>query len=358
MIGPVRYSAANAASRAAVARLLPDSLWSRLAAARDVDAVLGLLSGTGYEPVMASAPDSLDRIEKHLRRHLVQSLQVPRPFLRGGDQRVTDWLWRRLELENITIVVRGIHGQVQPPRIRDALVPLDSFGELDWEHLSNARSIPEIVDRLGQTRQGRLYARALDNATGEYRRQRAVSVLEVAIELAYYRELKRVMKQLHGSAAADAKQLLGRTIDAENMLRAFRYRIFFGLAPELVMSYMLPGGDRVDASVVQRIATGGPVVEVVRSVWPDELPGLPRLAERSERMAAVELEVLLRRSLYDSARRALTGYTLRLRTILAYAMLINTEIRDLIALLEAKASGWSEEQTRQSLAGAGRNPAS
>jgi hypothetical protein len=47
-----------------------------------------------------------------------------------------------------------------------------------------------------------------------------------------------------------------------------------------------------------------------------------------------------------------------LRTILAYAMLINTEIRDLIALLEAKASGWSEEQTRQSLAGAGRNPAS
>jgi vacuolar-type H+-ATPase subunit C/Vma6 len=256
-----------------------------------------------------------------------------------------DWLWRPFELDNLIMVLRGVHNEMPASRIRSSLIPLGPACYLDWHVLSNSKSVSEVIDRLGDFFHGRFYARALKNAQSQYQRRQTVFFLEVALYIAYYRRLNQLLERLHGPDRKDGERFVGAMIDSQNVLWAYRYRIFFRFGPETVLSYTLPrGGRRVDATVIQRIATGAPLTELVGGLWNGELRGLRRIEDRPPREALVELEVVFRRHLYDLARNALTGYPFRLGMILAYGILLRAEVDDLIAVMEGLANGLSADR--------------
>jgi V/A-type H+/Na+-transporting ATPase subunit B len=140
-------------------------------------------------------------------------------------------------------------------------------------------------------------------------------------------------------------------IDFRNLLWAYRYRIFFKMAPETILSYTVPEGGCVNVRVIQRVATGAPPLEIVRELWGDALPGMERIEDIPARDAVVELEIIFRRYLYREATEMLTGYPLHLGTALAYILLLEAEVDDLIALMEGRINGWSVNRIRSNLIG-------
>lgn len=338
MLGAVRHSAAQAVSRAGVSRLLPSSTWSALLAAEDLEDLLGILAGTAYRTSLLEAPAEPGVIARRLRGALVVAQRKPRRFLRGAPRDLVDWTWRRHEIENLAMVLRGLHAGLPAAEIRRHLLPLAGLSRIDWRDLAAAGSVADLGDRLGDGVAGRFYARVLENGREAYERQGEVFVLENALHRAYYGRLGRKMAVMTGRDGRDARRVVGLMLDSRNVLWAYRFRLLFELPPETVLEYTLPRGVRATTRVMQDIATGAPIAATARRLWGPDLVGLDELADLEPAAALTRLELLLRRLLERRMRAALQGYPFRLATVLAHGILLEHEVRDLVTLVESRAS--------------------
>jgi V/A-type H+-transporting ATPase subunit C len=353
MLDPARYAAANARVHGRLAQLLSAMTWQDLLIAPDLPEVLRILTGTVYGQVLARIPAERlepDWIERALRQYLVEAYRAPIRFTPRGPQELVDWLWRRFELDNVKLVLRGVEQGRPAQRIQARLVPLGEASELPWGSLVESVSVPAVVERL----EGTFYGDVLELALDRYLREELLFVLEVVLDRTYYRRLRDLSEGLSGRDKQEARLFVGTIVDSENVLWAFRYRIYYNLGPEEILNYTLHRGVRVGVDVIRNIALGAGILETVEQIWGEELPNLDRLVGLSEREMLDELELIFKRYLYDLARQAFTGYFLHLGIILAYEILLETEVQDLIVIVEGKAADWSPDQIRPYLTGMAR----
>lgn len=345
LLQAARYAGAGARVRALFARFIPSDEWTAILEAPDISTVLSWLRQSWYvEQLREAGNDTLDilQIERSLRSHWVWAARLPFYFLQGAGRQLLEWYWRRQELNNLKTVVRAIHHHTPPEQFLPALIPLGVTNELNWHLLLESNSIPELVERIRATWYGEVLTQALDS----YRRQQSVFVLEVALDLAYHRRLRDLMSALRGEDRKDAEQFVGLWLDTQNLLWAYRYRIYMQLSPEEILNYTLHRNLRVSGSVIREIASGAPLLETVHQLWNGQVPNLETLRGLPEREAVPRLELLLWRMLVHRAtkRRQSSGLTLGL--VLAYEVLLESEVRDLISVLEGKMFGWTSAQIR------------
>lgn len=345
-----RYSAANARVRALLSNLIPADRWASLIEAADLASLVALLRGTWYGPALPAPGDadpSVVQVERALASHLAVAARLPLSLLQGSPHDLLDWFWRRFELDNLKTVVRAVHHQSSPDQARNALLTLGAASTLPWADLAATASIPALVERLAATWYGRVLRTALD----QYGRQRSAFPLEVALDLAYYAGLLGRIQRLRGADHADAASFLRAWVDAQNLLWAYRYRLYAGLSPEEILNYTLHSHLRVDADVVRAVALGAPLLDVVRSIWQMRLPDLESLADLPEDEMLPRLELIFQRYFYALAQRARAAYPLRLASVLAYEFLLDSELRDLVVIVEGKSFAWPGERIRPYLVG-------
>jgi V/A-type H+-transporting ATPase subunit C len=281
--GPVRYAAPNASVRARLAHLLPAPLWPQLLGASDLADVVALLGTTAYGATLDSAASPSpepEQVEQELQSYMVQAFRAPLKLMQGQSRTLLDWLWRRFELANLKTIIRSLASNRPAHSIQTALIPLGSGSDLPWDRLTEAQSIPALLPGLRTTFHGEYYAHALQPAVERYRREGELFVLDIALDLAYYRRLLRLLNNLSGRDRRDAGRFIESLINGFNLLWAFRYRVFFDLSPEEIINYTLQRRLQVDAAMVKRISMGLSLQEAVQAVWDDRLPGLERLEDR------------------------------------------------------------------------------
>lgn len=256
------------------------------------------LSLTPYQAVLAAIaveePDP-GEIERRLWQHLARSYRAPLPFMPGGAKVLLAWLWRRFEVENLKTILRGVKSGAPSTQIRRTLVPLGSASDLPWETLTGLASVPAVVDRL----EGSFYGRVLEPGLERYRREELLFVLEIRLDLAHFRRLLRLIGKLRGRDRREAQRFTGTLVDGQNVLWAFRYRIYDDLSPEEILNYTLHEGVRVDASLIRHIAAGASVPQVLQQVWGEDLPELERLAGLPDKEALWEAEKAFDRYFYS-----------------------------------------------------------
>jgi V/A-type H+/Na+-transporting ATPase subunit C len=246
---------------------------------------------------------------------------------------VVAWYNRRFEIENLKAVLRAIHYQVDAKRARAALIPIED-SRTRWEQLFEAASIGAVIERL----HGSPYARPLENAMERYQQERRLFPLEIALDLFYFQRLVRLMESLNRKEAAGARRFLGRSIAIQNLLWAYRYRIYGRMTPEQIINYTLHRAFEAGLDTVRRIALGAPLaVEAGRFGF--EVPsGLPEVE------ALAEIEIQAGRELWRHAIAALSRPLFDLGGVLAYLWLLDAEVRDLMIVVEGKAMGLSGPQ--------------
>lgn len=342
MIGPLVYAAASTSIRAGLARLLPQAIWTRLLATGTVDDVMNILKQTSYQSVLPGTMLSLEEAEKRLQTYVAGNFLLPFDFLTGKAQQLVYWMWTRFEVNNLISLLRAKHRQIPPQQILSTLIDLGNASTLNWQSLANAGDISSIVNILSVSFQGRYYAHALEQALHQYQQQGNTFFLEVSLHRMYYRRLLNLIRSLNGRDERDARMFIGNIVDSRTLLWAYRYKIYFQLTPEDILSYTLPYGLRVDAGVIQRVATGTQLLDIVDSLWGAHVPGSEHLRNLSLRKALILLELLFRRYEFMLASHEVAGYPFHLGFILAYAILVQIEVDDLITVLEGKSAGWPE----------------
>jgi V/A-type H+/Na+-transporting ATPase subunit C len=334
-VSSLSYSAAQAWVRARLSRLLDRDTWLRLLDCRDSADIVGLLRTTWAAPAVADDGRILPR---KLRGDVASAAETLGRFLPLRAKRLLAWHNRRFEIENLKVVLRAIHNQVDRRRAAGLLIPLRaSRGR--WEALLDSGSVGVVVDRLRDS----VYARPLEHALERYEQERRLLYLEVALDLFYFQRLVRLIATQRGTDGADARAWLGREIAVQNLLWACRFRIYAGMRPEEILNYTLHRAFAMGLDAVRRVALGATVEEEVRRLGLIIPPGL------SEIEALGALELLAERERYQRAAAALGRPLFRLGGPLAYLSLLECEVRDLSVLAEGKAAGLTRAEIARRL---------
>jgi V/A-type H+-transporting ATPase subunit C len=346
--GVTAYAGISARVRAMYADLLTPEDLRQLQEAPDFSSLLTSLKGTAYRPYLEGLKDkeidtrwAIAQVKTKLADVYYSVVQMSpdnaRPLLRQ--------LYRYYEVGNLKAVLRALvtvplstSGEISLwGRVREVLFPLGSASVLPAEAMVEAGSVVAAVDLL----EGTPYEEDLAFALKRYSAEQNLFPLEVALDLSYWRRLWAEARKLSGPDRAYGTRIIGSLLDMNNLMWAIRYKVYHNLSEEEIINYTLPFGYRVQDSDIRAIAAGADIAGVTRRIFPgiadvsglleNPQPGLPRL------------EVLFRRQLMEQWRAAFVGNPFHVGLPLAFLLLSDLEMRDLIVLLEAKSSGTPEQ---------------
>jgi vacuolar-type H+-ATPase subunit C/Vma6 len=349
--GVTGYAAISARVRAMYADLLTPQDWTRLSDSPDFSTLFTSLKTTAYGPYLDSLKDkdiNPRRVINQIKRKLADAYysviqmapQNARPLLRQ--------LYRYYELGNLKALLRAL---ITVPtwktdesalwdRVRDVLFPMGEASVLPAQAMVESGSVAAAVELL----RGTPYEESLSFAMRRYSAEQNLFPLEVALDLSYWRSLWAEAKKLTGQDREQATRIIGSLLDMNNLMWAIRYKVYHNLSEEEIINYTLPFGYRVQDSDIRAIAAGADVAAIINRIFPG-VPDVNALLETPQN-GLPKLEVLLKRQLIKQCLAAFVGNPFHIGIPLAFLVLSDIEVQDLIVLAEAKSSNMPDEEYR------------
>ena len=327
------YAALHARVRAMTSTLIAPEMWAYLREAPDFRTLLSHLKETPYGPDLDSVDEHLltpRRAAYQIRHRLAQAyLKVIRLAPKSVSALLTDY-YRRFELNNLKAVLRGIIADASWERVNYVLFPFGAMTTLPAQQMVETGNLAAAIEQL----RGTVYYDTLTHAMKRYTVEQNLFPLEVAIDLNYWRTVWAQIGRLSGHDHDQALRLIGTHWDMNNLMWATRYRIYYHLSEEEIINYTLPSGYRVYDADIRAIAAGADIARIVSRVYPS-LTNVDTLLQDPHR-GLPALEMQLRRHLVQQCHAAFAGYPFHVGIPLAYLMLLEYEINDLVVLIEAK----------------------
>ena len=346
--GVAGYAAISARVRAMYADLLTPQDIVRLSEAPDFLSLFNSLKSTAYGPYLEGLKDkeiNPRRVIIQIKRKLADAFYSVIQMAPVETRPLVKQLYRYYEIGNLKAVLRAL---VTVPtwnpdtslwdRVRDVLFPLGSASALPAQAMVESGSVATAVDLL----QGTPYEETLSFAMKRYSAEQNLFPLEVALDLSYWRRLWSEAQKLTGQDRQSSVRIIGSILDMNNLMWAIRYRVYHKLSEEEVINYTLPFGYRVHDADLRAVAAGADIASIINRIFPG-IPDVNTLLE-NPRSGLPRLEVLLKRRIMEECLAAFVGSPFHIGIPLAFLVLHDFEIQDLIVLIEAKSSGLPEDE--------------
>jgi len=318
-----RYAAGNARARALAAQLLGRTGLESLYTYPSEAALVEALKRTPYAEALAGGEDPALRLTARLAA-VGRALRAWLPQTEGAFLR--EFLLRH-EIENLKIVIRGVHARAAWERLAPYMIPLAEMATIDPRELTRSTDLTDLVSRLAASRYG-----AAANSARHRLESGGPFALEVALEIDHYERLWAAADTLHPTDAARARQILGVLYDILNLQWVAHYRDVWRLSPEEILNYTLRQGRWVTLEVRRRLAedrAGG---------WQQALAVTPyaEVAATIEANGFDAAAPALWRFFGEQIQRGLSGYPFHIGVPLGVMVMQEIEIRDVRVLLAAK----------------------
>ena len=346
--GVSAYAAVSARVRVKYSRLAGAPGIRALSDAADLTAFTEILRHTSYGPAIEDLKDRQpgpSMVAQALRGWQAAEARSLISAAPGTGRRILLRLHRRQEVNNLKAVLRGVAAGAEPDagaslweRIRLLLSPDAPSLGLPYERIVEAGTVAGAIELV----RGTAYYDVLSSALKRYSTEQSLFALEVALDLDYWRRLWQEARKLAGEDQAQALRVISSLVDANNVMWAVRYRVYKHLSEEELINYTLPFGWRVQDEHIRAIAAGGDIGSIIGRIYPEienlggfldeNYSGLPRL------------EVELKRTVARRCMGAFLGNPFHVGLPLAYLVMQDLEIQDLIVLLEAKSTQVAAEE--------------
>jgi V/A-type H+-transporting ATPase subunit C len=332
--GVTDYAAISARVRAKSADLLTPQEMARLSELPDFISLFNALKNTAYGPYLESLKDkdiNPRRVIIQIKRKLADSYNSVIQMSPVQTRPLVKQFYRYYEIGNLKAVLRAIvtvstwNSEMSLwERVRDVLFPLGPDSVLPAQAMVESGSVAVAVDLL----QGTPYEETLSFAMKRYSTEQNLFPLEVALDLSFWRRLWAEAKKLTGPDREHGVKIIGSLLDMNNLMWAIRYRVYHKLSEEEVINYTLPFGYRVQDSDIRAIAAGADIASIVSRIY------LPKL------------ETLLKLQVMKQCKAAFVGSPFHIGVPLAFLVLSDFEVQDLIVLVEAKSSELPDDEFR------------
>lgn len=340
ILAAARYAFPNARVRGLRGRRLSERDMHFLVQAQDLAALLEYLSTTSYGEVLPPLEHGMRipaALERSLARPLLQDYARVFRALGGRRQRaVVKALFSRYEAENLKLLLRARRRGLSRRDVSHLEYLLGQLSTLAWEALWSADGVREIAEVLGRSP----FGRALRHALPEFEAGERLFTLEMALEIAALQQLEEVEADLpRGADRRHVRHVLGPYVDALNCLWVSRLKVHYGLSPEEVVNYSLPGGEWLTLPRLHHLARAEDLEQFLERVPPAFRKATQGLATWSDLRPRLEAWLAGRLS------RVFVGPPFHLGVELAYLLEKEVELSRLVSLIQAKSLGLSPGDT-------------
>lgn len=342
--GVAAYAQVNATTRALYSTLLTPEIRRALVQAPGLDALLAQLEKTAYNPYLKIDKQLLTprRIVYQLRWHLARGYEKLIRLTPDPSGQLLTQLWRLYEVDNLKATLRGVETGATWDEVRRLLSPVFRYVTLttdDIQRMLASGSIVRAIERIRHTP----YYETLVHAFTRYEIEKSLFPLEVALDLDYRRGLWETIHNLKGADHNHALQLVGTSIDIDNLLWAIRYQVYHHLSAQEIINYTLPFGYQVRDEDIRAIAEGADMMTIVKRIYPhvegfEDAETQAREERPLQQRQLALIERALHRHLAKLCRKTFLGDPFHIGVQLAYLMLLEYELQDLITIVEAKAA--------------------
>ena len=333
----------NAKTRILYSQLLSPGELAALGEATGLAVLLETLKRTAYGHELDSLKDrepTKEAITQALKSQLAATYQSVMQTATNPARRIIVQLYRRHELNNLKALLRGLAVGSGPGsqgglwnRVAMLLFPYGPRTVLPAARMIESGSVAAAVELL----RGTAYYEVLSSALKRYNTEQSLFPLEVALDLHYWRRLWQETLNLQGLDQSQAMRIIGSLLDMTNLMWAIRYRVYQQLSEEELINYTLPFGYRVRDQDVRGLAAGADIGAIVARLYPTVQDAPALLAEPRRGLPLLEAE--LKRHVIRQCEAAFVGNPFHVGVPLAYLVLHDLEVQDLVLFLEAKDSG-------------------
>jgi len=330
--------------------LLTPQEMAHLSESPDLQSLVSELKSTAYGKYLSGLRENelpSRRVILQIRKRLADSYSSVVQQAPEQSRSLIRQLFRYFEVGNLKAVLRSIQtvsswgsADVAWDRVHDVLFPLGSFSSIPAQAMVESGSVPSAVDLLG----GTPYEATMSFAMKRYSAEQNLFPLEVALDLSYWRRLWGEARRLSSKDREMALKIIGSLLDLNNLMWVIRYKIYHNLSEEELINYTLPFGYRVHDEDVRSIAAGADIASIVSRIYPN-IPNVNVLLEKPQ-AGLPKLEYLLKQQVMRQCVSTFIGDPFHIGLPLAYLLLSDFEIQDLVVLIEAKSSHLADEDYR------------
>jgi len=308
------------------------------------DTVVERLIGHGL-PQLAAGYDRTGRAQdpRSLEQRIIaQILDETRVLIRPqpGAARAFLTFWTaRFEMSNVKTLLRSKMTGERPAAILARLIPMGTFGRLDYQDLAHAEDVGELLRRL----EAGPYAGIVRRARRAFEQSHDPFSLDAALDRGYYEGLVQHARPLEAAAGAPFRSLMAHLVDRINLVWLLRYRFNYRLPPAevyylLVASHYSLSGARLRELAAQDSPEA--VLAALPPAWQARLAGvtdIPDVFARMEHVAAEQAQRVLRLRAPGIARA------------FAYLILRERDLRAVRAVLRGRHLGLTGDDIRLAL---------
>lgn len=210
------FDYSNARLRAMKGRLLDASVYRDLVHLPTVDSFLASLRETPYRRSLEEAvirPGTLESAYRVLQLDLARLLKRVVGFLDGKDRELVELALRKIEVDNLRAILRGLGRGIPAVAITPALIPTPGLPLPLLHELSRASGPRDAVNRMASL--GVKYAQPLVSHQAETGRRLSASMEEALVRWHFERLLAELDEM--GSRAAPVREAVRLELDAANV---------------------------------------------------------------------------------------------------------------------------------------------
>ena len=351
-----QYSAPYCRLKAMKAKLLSRAQVARLLSAPDAQAAQSLLLETDYaETLSPHPPSSLGEREHRLKEHTIRCCEKLLRFLKGDAAKFVQLLLQTFDLLNAKIVVRRLHS-VGPELMEKDLSPLlFDTGRWGWTEKDTWSALSNFA-ALSRALRGTFLFDAFQAALEHYKTDEDIFAFESALDLGYLHHLYEKSEALGGMDRRHCGEILKPYRNLHNTIWFLRLKFLRGVESRRIFHSLIAlpslrsrtgARDFDEAPFVEALSAASEkeaYEHLVRVLFP-KYKSLPDLDPFSLRAA----ELALKRHFLEDCRKLFRTFPFHLGLFVAYYFIKSSEVEDIIAILEGKQLGLSEERIARQL---------
>ncbi len=355
MSGPLKkYAFINAKLRARISKILPDELIGHMTRAPSLTEAIQLLRDTPFADLVAvynSTGDLKSAEMELLKKEIALYLEFER--LIPGEAELLDFiraLTLRYETDNLKQALRLWFDQAVRERSIDEMVGYlyrkKILHTLPLDGIINAQDLETVIELLGGTPYGRILAAQSKQAMAG----RSLFPAEIALDHFFYRSLQGQAEQLEPRDRKIGRRMIGVEIDLQNINWLIRFKEFYKLPLEEVLSWSIPEGQALDRQAIADAygSKEDTFLNLVKKRYSEYAPLLAAQGSGSQ-SRLVLLERILEQIMLTEVRHILSGYPFTIGIILSYFILKRNEIKKVMTILNAKFYQLPEERIKSVL---------
>ncbi len=236
----------NARLRGQHSRLLGPKDYEELLSLPDLEALARWMENSQYShhwQLAKTRRQGLEAVEEALEMNFSAAASKMLSMSEGGTRRLLEVVLRRWDLQNLLVVVRGIHQGWTPEEIGRWLWPVGRYDAPRLDELSRQADIKQLADTLATW--GDDFSGPLTEGALRYHEDKDLAPLEIGLMRHYYSRALRDLKG-PGHSRSLLRSLLRQEIDRQNAKAVSRLLDRSEKSRSGALEHFIEGGQRLD----------------------------------------------------------------------------------------------------------------